>query len=57
MFNLITGAALLLASIIAGALWDKFGSSTTFLCGAAFAAVALAGWLIIRNFVVRAKAM
>jgi MFS family permease len=50
MFNLITSVALLLASIIAGELWDRFGPSTTFLCGAAFAAAALAGWSMVRNF-------
>jgi MFS family permease len=39
-FNLVTGGALLLASIIAGALWSAFGPSTTFMAGAAFAALA-----------------
>jgi MFS family permease len=40
MFNLVTGLALLIASIVAGALWDSIGSKGTFLAGAAFAAVA-----------------
>lgn len=43
MFNLVTGLALLLASVIAGALWEEFGAQWTFLAGAAFAAVAVAG--------------
>lgn len=43
IFNLVTGLALLAASITAGVLWDAFGPPATFLMGAAFAAVALAG--------------
>jgi MFS family permease len=42
MFNLASGIALLLASVIAGILWDSFGSTATFFAGAAFATVALA---------------
>jgi MFS family permease len=42
MFNLVTGIATLLASVIAGALWDAIGPTGTFLAGAAFTAVALA---------------
>lgn len=45
IFNLVSGGALLLASIIAGALWNFFGASATFLAGAAFAAVAAIGLL------------
>jgi predicted MFS family arabinose efflux permease len=41
MFNLVTGIALLLASIIAGLLWDRFGADATFFAGAGFAVVAL----------------
>jgi MFS family permease len=41
MFNLITGIATLLASIIAGALWDIVGPAGTFLTGAIFAGIAL----------------
>ncbi len=44
-FNLVTGGALLAASIVAGSLWTAVGPSATFLAGAAFAAVALAGLL------------
>ncbi len=42
MFNLITGIATLLASVIAGALWDQIGPTGTFLASAAFTAAALA---------------
>ena len=40
IFNLVGGASLLLASVIAGALWSALGASATFIAGAAFAAVA-----------------
>lgn len=46
MFNLITGLALLAASIIAGALWDGFGPQATFLAGALFTALTGAGLLL-----------
>jgi MFS family permease len=42
MFNLATGVATLLASIIAGALWDFAGPIGTFVAGAIFATIALA---------------
>ena len=41
LFHLVTGMALLLASLIAGLLWDGFGSDATFFAGAGFAVVAL----------------
>jgi len=41
VLNLATGLATLLASLIAGALWDGFGSSATFATGAGLAALAL----------------
>lgn len=43
VFNLVSGVALLLASVIAGALWSGFGAQATFLAGAVFAGVAAAG--------------
>lgn len=43
MFNLVTGGALLLASVIAGLLWDRFGAEWTFLAGAVFALVTIVG--------------
>jgi MFS family permease len=45
VFNLLTGAALLVASIVAGRLWDIVGARGTFLAGAAFAVLALLGLL------------
>ncbi len=44
-FNLVSGAALLGASVLAGWLWSAFGADWTFFAGAAFTAVALAGLL------------
>lgn len=40
VFNLVTGAALLAASVLAGVLWDRDGPMLTFLAGAALTAVA-----------------
>jgi len=49
MFNLMTGVALLVASIVAGALWDMAGPQGTFLAGAAFAMLTLTGLFAIRG--------
>ena len=49
MFNLITGVALLLASVIAGGLWEWIGSAATFLAGAGFAALAALGLVPLRH--------
>lgn len=40
LFNLVTGGALLIASVLAGWLWQAFGSTATFLAGAAFSGFA-----------------
>ena len=48
IFNLFSGGALLLASIIAGSLWSTFGASATFIAGASFAALAAIGLLLYR---------
>jgi MFS family permease len=48
MFNLVTGVALLAASVIAGLLWDVAGPRGTFLAGATFTAMTLAGLLPLR---------
>ena len=48
IFNLMSGGALLLASVIAGALWSAFGAAATFIAGAAFAALAASGLLLYR---------
>ena len=42
VFNLVSGIAMLAASVIAGGLWDWIGPDGTFLAGAGFTAVALA---------------
>lgn len=42
-FNLVSGAAMLAASVMAGLLWDQLGASFTFYAGAVFSAVALLG--------------
>lgn len=42
-FNLISGVAMLAASVLAGLLWDKLGAAVTFYAGAAFCALALIG--------------
>ena len=47
VFNLVTGVALLAASVIAGALWDAIGPQCTFMAGAVFTLVALAGLLAL----------
>ena len=41
LFNLVSGLALLVASVIAGLLWDRLGAEFTFYAGAAFCALAL----------------
>jgi MFS family permease len=42
VFHLASGIALLLASLIAGLLWQRIGPAATFLAGAAFTAIGLA---------------
>jgi MFS family permease len=46
VFHLVSGAALLAASVLAGWLWSTSGASSTFYAGAAFTALALAGLLL-----------
>ena len=48
-FNLVGGLAMLAASLIAGVLWDLAGPRMTFLAGAGFALVALAGLLAVHR--------
>ena len=40
-FNLVSGVALLFASVIAGVLWDVYGAGMTFYAGAGFALLTL----------------
>lgn len=42
-FNLMSGIAMLIASGVAGLLWDRLGASFTFYAGAAFCVIAIAG--------------
>jgi MFS family permease len=49
IFNVAAGIALLLASVIAGALWGRYGATATFLAGAVFALIAMAGLLLART--------
>ncbi len=53
LFNLVTGVALLAASVIAGFLWDAFGARWIFLTGAALAALTIAGLIPLRGRVER----
>jgi len=48
-FNLLGGLAMLLASVTAGALWDTTGPQGTFIAGASFAFIALAGLLAVKG--------
>ena len=41
LFNLASGVAMLIASLVAGLVWDVLGPSWTFYTGAAFSTVAL----------------
>lgn len=45
VYNLLTGLTLLVASVLAGALWTASGPAMTFSVGAAFSLVALVGLL------------
>ena len=46
IFNLVSGGAILLASVIAGSLWSAFGASAAFIAGASFAAFTAMGLLL-----------
>lgn len=50
-FNLVSGLAMLIASAVAGLVWDRLGASFTFYAGAVFCGIALAGltWHSIRQ--------
>jgi len=49
VFNLVCGIALLIASVLAGWLWDAYGPAQTFYVGAAFTVVAGIGLLLRRK--------
>jgi MFS family permease len=44
-FNLVSGVAMLAASVVAGLLWQGFGAPVTFGAGAAFSLLAIGGLL------------
>lgn len=49
LFNLLTGLALLLASVLAGLLWQSFGAAATFFTGAGVCALTLLGLALKRT--------
>jgi MFS family permease len=49
VFNFVIGIALLIASVVAGGLWDVYGPAATFFMGAALTAAALAGVVFVAN--------
>lgn len=51
MFNLLSGLALLIASVLAGELWEHVGPQGTFLAGAVFTIVASGGLAVARRIV------
>jgi hypothetical protein len=48
-YSLVTGVSMLLASVIAGALWTSLGPAATFFAGAGFSAAAALGLLAHRK--------
>jgi MFS family permease len=46
LFGLVLGVATLIASLVAGLLWDRIGPEATFQAGAGFAAAAFVAFLI-----------
>jgi MFS family permease len=49
VFNLAAGVAILIASVLAGALWDLYGPAATFLAGAVFTVLAFVGFVIVQR--------
>jgi MFS family permease len=54
-FNLASGVALLVASVLAGLLWDELGAEATFLAGACFCCVTLLLLLWLKKSGVRGQ--
>ena len=52
-FNLMSGLAMLLASVLAGLLWDRLGAAFTFYAGVVFCMIAVLG-LVLRSAASRA---
>jgi MFS family permease len=53
IFNCAGGLALLVASVMAGLLWDWFGPAATFMAGAIVSAIALSGLAILSQRMAR----
>jgi MFS family permease len=51
LFSLVTGVATVVASVVAGALWDQVGPQITFIASALFTALALAVVPLLRRWV------
>lgn len=49
LFNLATGLTVLVGNLIAGVIWDVYGSAATFYVGAALSLLALAGFAVLRR--------
>jgi MFS family permease len=49
LFNLAGGIATLLASVVAGILWDALGAPATFAAGASFTLLAALGTVLLRS--------
>jgi MFS family permease len=49
LFNFACGIAMLIASVVAGALWDAHGPTATFVAGAIFTTLALLGLAIVQR--------
>jgi len=48
VFYLVSGVAMLIASVLAGFVWDSFGAPVTFFSGAAFAVAAFVLFLVAK---------
>ena len=48
-FNLLSGLAMLVSSVLAGWLWVRLGAASTFYAGAAFAGLTLLVMLALRR--------
>jgi len=50
LYNLVSGAALLVASVVAGVLWDQLGPAFTFWTGAGLAVLTMVLWSLKTAF-------
>jgi MFS family permease len=49
VYNVVCGVSMLIASVLAGMIWDRFSSSIMFFTGAAFTSISLLGLLLLRR--------